>query len=64
MLLTVKLTKLRITRLRNASRLKFNMYTFTKSSIYKGVVLIFVIAKKLISFYKLIYYTSSRRLVR
>jgi hypothetical protein len=39
-LLVVKLAKLRITRLRNAFYPKFNIYAFTKSSIYKGVVLI------------------------
>jgi hypothetical protein len=64
MLLVVKLTKLRVVGLRNASRPTFNMYAFTGSSIYRRVVLRFVIAKKLTSFCRLIYYTGSRRLAR
>jgi hypothetical protein len=62
MLLAVKPAKLRIVGLRNASRLKFNMHAFTGSSICKGVVLMFVMAKKLTSFCRLIYCTGSRRL--
>jgi hypothetical protein len=64
MLLVVKLAKLRVVGLRNAFCLKFNIYAFTRSSIYKRVVLRFIITKKLTSFYRLIYYTSSRRLGR
>jgi hypothetical protein len=62
MLLAVKLAKLRVVGLRNAFRPKFNMHVFTGFSICKGVVLRFVIAKKLTGFYRLIYCTGSRRL--
>jgi len=64
MLLVVKATKLKAVGLRNAFRPKFNMYAFTRSSIYKGGVSRFVITKKLTDFYKLIYYTSLRYLAR
>jgi hypothetical protein len=60
--LVVKLAKLRVVRLRNAFHLKFNIYAFTRSSIYKGVVPRFTIARKPTDFYRLIYYTSLRRL--
>jgi hypothetical protein len=63
-LLVVKAAKLRVVGLRNAFRLKFNIHAFTRSSICKGGVLRFVITKKLTGFYKLIYYTSLRRLAR
>jgi hypothetical protein len=62
MLLGVKLAKLRVVRLRNASRPKFNIYAFTRSSIYKGVALRFIIARKFTYFYRLIYYTGLRHL--
>lgn len=62
MLLAVKPAKLRIVGLRNAFHLKFNMHAFTGSSICKGVVLRFVMAKKLTGFYRLIYCTGLRRL--
>ena len=62
MLLVVKLAKLRVVGLRNAFCLKFNIHAFTRSSICKGGVLRFIIAKKLTGFYRLIYYTSLRRL--
>jgi len=60
--LVVKLAKLRITRLRNTFYSKFNIYAFTRSSIYKRVVLRLIIARKFTGFYRLIYYTSLRRL--
>jgi hypothetical protein len=62
MLLGVKPAKLRAAGLRNAFRPKFNMHAFTGSSICKGVVLRFAMAKKLTGFYRLIYYTGLRRL--
>jgi hypothetical protein len=62
MLLGVKPAKLRAVGLRNASCLKFNMYAFTRSSIYRGVVLRFTMARKFTDFYRLIYYTSLRHL--
>jgi hypothetical protein len=62
MLLVVKLAKLRVVELRNTFYLKFNIYAFTRSSIYKGVVLRFGIVRKLTSFYRLIYYTCLRYL--
>jgi hypothetical protein len=61
-LLGVKLAKLRVVGLRNASYLKFNIYAFTRSSICKGVVLRFIIARKPTDFCRLIYYTSLRHL--
>ena len=62
MLLGAKLAKLRVVRLRNVSYPKFNIHAFTRSSIYKGVVLRFTITRKFTSFYRLIYYTDLRRL--
>jgi hypothetical protein len=62
MLLVVKPAELRAVGLRNAFRPKFNMHVFTGSSICKGVVLRFVIAKKLTGFYRLIYCTGLRHL--
>jgi hypothetical protein len=62
MLLVVKPAKLRVVGLRNAFYPKFNIYAFTRSSIYKRVVLRFIIVRKLTGFYRLIYYTSLRRL--
>jgi hypothetical protein len=62
MLLAVKPAKLRIVGLRNAFRPKFNIHAFTRSSICKGVVLRFVMAKKLTGFFRLIYCTSLRHL--
>jgi hypothetical protein len=62
MLLAVKPAKLRIVGLRNAFCPKFNMYAFTGSSICKGVVLRFVMAKKLTGFCRLIYCTGLRHL--
>ena len=62
MLLVVKLAKLRILRLRNASRPKFNIHAFTRSSIYRGVVLRFTMARKFTDFCRLIYYTGLRHL--
>jgi len=64
MLLGVKPAKLRVVGLRNAFRPKFNIYTFTGSSIYKGVVLRFTIARKFTGFYRLIYCTGLRHLSR
>jgi hypothetical protein len=62
MLLVVKPAKLRVVVFRNAFYLKFNTYTSTRFSICKGVVLRFLIAKKLTGFYRLIYYTGLKRL--
>ena len=62
MLLGVKPAKLSVVGLRNAFRLKLNMHAFTRSSICKGGVLRFVMAKKLTAFCRLIYYTSLRHL--
>jgi hypothetical protein len=62
MLLAVKPAKLRIVGLRNAFRLKFNTHASTGFSIQKGVVLRFVIAKKLTDFCRLIYCTGLKRL--
>jgi hypothetical protein len=62
MLLVVKPAKLRAVELRNAFHPKFNMHAFTGSSIYRGGVLRFVIAKKLTGFCRPIYYTGLRRL--
>jgi hypothetical protein len=64
MLLRVKPAKLRAVGLRDVFRPKFNIYTFTKSSIYKGVALRFATTRKLTGFYRLIYYTGLRRLSR
>lgn len=61
-LLVVKPVTLRVVRLRNAFRLKFNTYASTRSSICKGVVLRFAIVRKLTGFCRLIYYTGLRRL--
>jgi hypothetical protein len=51
--LIVKLVKLKVV-FKNGFHLKFNTHAFIKFSIYKGVVLKFIIAKKFTSFYKLI----------
>jgi len=64
MLLVVKPAKLRAVGLRNTFRPKFNIHAFTRSNIYKGGVLRFVMAKKLTAFCRLIYYTGLRRLAR
>jgi hypothetical protein len=64
MLLGVKPAKLRVVGLRNASRLKFNIHAFTGSSICKGVVLRFTMARKFTGFYRLIYCTGLRPLGR
>jgi hypothetical protein len=61
-LLVVRPAKLRAVGLTNAFCLKFNMHVFTRSSICKGVVLRFTVAKKLTSFYRLIYCTGLRHL--
>jgi hypothetical protein len=61
MLLGVKLAKLRVVGSRNTFRPKFNMYAFIGSSICKGVVLRLMMAGKLTSFCRLIYYTGLRR---
>jgi hypothetical protein len=63
MLLIVRLARLRTVVFRNAFRLKFNTHASTGFSICKGVVLRFMMAKKFTGFYRLIYYTGSRRLV-
>jgi hypothetical protein len=55
MLLGVTPAKLRAVGLRTASRPKFNMHAFTGSSICKGVVLRFTIARKFTGFCRLIY---------
>jgi hypothetical protein len=62
MLLVVKPAKLKAVRLRNAFHPKFNIHAFTRSSICKGVVPRFTIARKPTDFCRLIYYTSLRRL--
>ena len=62
MLLVIKLPKLRVVVFRNTFCLNFNIHAFTRSSIYKGVVLRFIIARKFTSFCRLIYYTSLRHL--
>jgi hypothetical protein len=62
MLLIVKLAKLRAVGLRNVFRPKFNIYVFTRSSICKGVVLRFIISRKLTGFYRLIYFTGLKHL--
>jgi hypothetical protein len=61
-LLVVKLAKLRVVGLRNFSHPKFNMHAFTRSSICKGVVPKFTMARKPTDFCRLIYYTGLRRL--
>lgn len=61
-LLVIKLLKLRAVIFRNAFRLKFNIYTSTRFSIYKGAVLRFTMIRKPTNFYRLIYYTGLRRL--
>ena len=50
MLLGVKPAKSRVVGLRSASRPKFNMHAFTGSSICKGVVLRFTMARKFTRF--------------
>ena len=49
MLLVIKLPKLRVVVFRNTFCLNFNIHAFTRSSIYKGVVLRFIIARKFTS---------------
>ena len=62
MLLGVKPAKLRAVGLRDVFCPKFNIYAFTRSSIYKGVALRFATTRKLTGFCRLIYYTGLRRL--
>jgi hypothetical protein len=61
MLLVIKPPKLRAVVFRNAFRPKFNTHASTRFSICKGVALRLTMARKLTSFYRLIYYTGLRR---
>jgi hypothetical protein len=54
--------KLRVVVFRNTFRPKFNMHAFTGSSIYKGVVLRFMIVRMFTVFCRLIYCTGLRHL--
>jgi hypothetical protein len=61
-LLVIKPPKLKAVVFKNAFRLKFNTYAFTRFSICKEVALRLITAKKLTDFCRLIYYTSLRHL--
>jgi hypothetical protein len=61
-LLVIKLAKLRVVVFRNTFYSKFNTHVSTRFSIYKGVALKLIIARKLTDFYRLIYYISLRHL--
>ena len=62
MLLVIEPPKLRAVVFKNTFRPKFNTHASTGFSICKGVVLRFLIAKKLTGFCRLIYCTGLKRL--
>jgi hypothetical protein len=62
MFLVIKPPKLRAVIFRNTFRPKFNTHASTGFSIYKGVVLRLITARKPTDFCRLIYYTGLRHL--
>jgi len=60
--LAVKPAKTKPIGLRTAFRLKLNLHIFIGFSIYEGVALRFIIARKFTGFCRVIYYTGFRHL--